>query len=87
MFHRKPKRIDASYTSGWREQKWFDISNEIEKMSDKKSQTNRRNPKRHRTSNLQNQGRSNKNNFLGLFGINNSSKSYLENFYTYNNDI
>ena len=69
MFHRKPKRIDASYTSGWREQKWFDISNEIEKMGDKKNQDNRRNPKRNRTSKLQNQGRSNKNNFLSLFGI------------------
>ena len=69
MFHRKPKRIDATYTSGWREQKWFDISNEIEKMGDKKNQDNRRNPKRNRTSKLQNQGRSNKNNFLSLFGI------------------
>ena len=68
MFHRKPKRIDATYTSGWREQKWFDISNEIEKMGDKKNQNNRRNPKRNRTSKLQNQGRS-KNNFLSLFGI------------------
>ena len=69
MLHRKPKRIDASYTSGWREHKWFDISNEVEKMDDKENHTNRRNPKRHRTSKLQNQGRPMKYNFLSLFGI------------------
>ena len=80
MFHRKPKRIDASYTSGWREQKWFDITNEIEKMSDKKSQTNRRNPKRHQTSKLQNQGRPIEYNFLSLFGITEICYRHLQSY-------
>ena len=69
MLNRKPKRINASYTSDWREQKWFDISNEIEKKDDQQNQSNRKNPKRHRSSQLQNQGRSNKYDFRNLFRI------------------
>ena len=69
MLNRKPKRINASYTSDWREQKWFDISNEIEKQDDQHNQSNRRNPKGHRSSRLQNQGRSKEYDFLYLFHI------------------
>ena len=57
--YRKPKRINASYTSDWREQNWFDISHEIKKSDNKKNQHYGKNPKRLQPSRLQNQGMSN----------------------------
>ena len=55
---RKPKRIDASYTSDWREENWFDIAGESENNNNSKIQTFLRNQKRNKISNLQNQGKS-----------------------------
>ena len=55
---RKPKRIDASYTSDWREENWFDIAGESENNDTPKIQSLLRNRKRNKISNLQNQGKS-----------------------------